>query len=384
MFVYFMAFAVVAVLVNHLGEELRIKGKELKQKQLDYRRLEAFHQNIVQSLDSGLITTDPNGKVSFLNRTAYRILGITEEYRSPSRDLDALLSPLVEILTEERVTSNSQVSREEIAFCRPDGKTIQLGISRSPLREMHSDVVGSILIFQDITRIKEMEERIRRADRMVSIGHMAAGIAHEIRNPLASLSGSIQVLREDTPSNEGNLELMDIILRESDRLNRLITDFLLFAQPPKCQFGPITLNQLIYETLQMVRNSPDFDGHISLSAAYDHEVRVLGDANQLRQVLWNLFLNAIQEMRDGGELGVAVGLEGDFAKVAVSDTGRGIDNPDQGKIFEPFFTTKESGTGLGLAIAHRIVESHGGEIRVESAIGQGTTFTLLLPQVGQV
>jgi two-component system sensor histidine kinase PilS (NtrC family) len=212
---------------------------------------------------------------------------------------------------------------------------------------------------------------------------MAAGIAHEIRNPLASLTGSIQVLKEETPLRDSNSDLMNIILRESERLNRLVTDFLLFAQPPRSEFSPIILNRLVDETLQMLQNSPQFNGHISLSKMFFHEVRVLGDTNQLKQVLWNLFLNAVQEMEGGGELAVTLEQVKRSVKLSVSDTGKGIASQDRGKIFEPFFTTKESGTGLGLAIAHRIVETHGGEIRVDSQIGRGATFTLFLPEVGK-
>jgi two-component system sensor histidine kinase PilS (NtrC family) len=378
-FVYFLAFTVVSALVNHLGEQLRLKGKELRQKQLDYEKLEAFHQNIIQSLDSGLITTDRYGKISFLNRTAHRILGI-DKHPGISMDLDSLLSPATVSSGAEPSTWEDVSKREETTLKRADGEVIHLGLSKSPLRDMHGAVVGSILIFQDITRIKDMEEQIRRADRMVSIGQMAAGIAHEIRNPLASHTGSMQVLKEEMTLSDGDSDLMNIILRESERLNQLVTDFLLFAQPPKSEFSLITLSELVDETLQMLRNSPQFNGHISLSTTFSHEARVLGDPHQLKQVFWNLFLNAVQEMNGGGELAVVVEQEKDSIKLCVSDTGKGVAAQDREKIFEPFFTTKESGTGLGLAIVHRIVETHGGKIRVDSEIGRGTTFTLCLPE----
>jgi len=378
-FVYFLAFTVVALLVNHLGEELRTKGRQLRQKQIDYDKLEAFHQNVIQSLDSGLITIDRIGNISFMNKTAYRILGI-DPSTQPSPELDTLLSDLKTGLPIESVHAGDVPRREEITFQRPDGGIIHLGLSKSELKDISGVPVGSILIFQDITQIKEMEEQIKRADRMVSIGKMAAGIAHEVRNPLASLMGSIQVLKEEMKLSGSNLNLMDIILRESERLNRLVTDFLLFAHPPKIEFGPIMLNQLVNETLEMLRNSPQFNGHISVSKAFSHDARVLGDANQLKQVFWNLFLNAVQEMQGGGNLGVVVESTEGSINVSVSDTGRGITDQDKGKIFEPFFTTKESGTGLGLAIVHRIIETHGGEVRVDSKAGSGTTFTLLLPE----
>jgi len=382
-FVYCVAFVIVAALVNHLGEELRAKGKELRQKQLDYEKLEAFHANIVQSLDSGLITTDRSGKVFFLNRTAYRILGIDQSAET-SMSLNSVLSDFTAPSSMESASGEDTSRREETTFKRPDGRVIHLGLSKSPLRDIDGASVGSILIFQDITRIKEMEEQIKRADRMVSIGQMAAGIAHEIRNPLASLTGSIQMLREETNFNDSNVNLMNIVIRESERLNKLVTDFLLFAQPPKSEFSPIVLNQLADETIQILRNSPEFNGHISISTRFSHEARVVGDAHQLRQVFWNLLLNGVQEMESGGQLKVKLEREKGKVKLTVSDTGRGITSQDIGRIFEPFYTTKESGTGLGLAIVHRIVESHGGEIRVDSEPGKCTSFILLFPEMTKI
>jgi len=249
---------------------------------------------------------------------------------------------------------------------------------------MHGVVVGSILIFQDITRIKEMEEQIKLADRMVSIGQMAAGIAHEIRNPLASLMGSIQVLKEEMDPGPDDVNLMNIAIRESERLNKLVSDFLLFAHPPRNEFVPVLLNTLIDETLHVLENSPRFNGHIAISRVFSDETRILGDANQLKQVLWNLFLNAVQEMEDGGHLRIGLGHGEKGVTLTVSDTGAGIDRQRIGKIFEPFFTTKESGTGLGLAIVHRIIESHGGTIHVESEPGRGTSFILRFPKMNGV
>jgi len=382
-FVYILAFFVVAALVNHLGEKVRTTGKELRQKQLDYQKLEAFHQNIVQSLDSGLMTTDPSGRISFLNKTAYRILGIGPENSSPEELDDLLSSPLVKRRMDSAAGKNFS-EREETVFERSDGRTIHLGLSRSPLRDMHGVVVGSILIFQDITRIKEMEEQIKLADRMVSIGQMAAGIAHEIRNPLASLMGSIQVLKEEMDPGPDDINLMNIAIRESERLNKLVSDFLLFAHPPRNEFVPVLLNTLIDETLHVLENSPRFNGHIAISRVFSDETRILGDANQLKQVLWNLFLNAVQEMEDGGHLRIGLGHGEKGVTLTVSDTGAGIDRQRIGKMFEPFFTTKESGTGLGLAIVHRIVESHGGTIHVESEPGRGTSFILRFPKVNGV
>jgi two-component system sensor histidine kinase PilS (NtrC family) len=207
--------------------------------------------------------------------------------------------------------------------------------------------------------------------------------------------GSIQVLKEERNLTGSNLNLMQIILRESERLNRLVTDFLLFAQPPRTNMEMVILNQLIDETLQMLTNSPQFNNHINIVKHFPHDVQILGDAHQLTQVFWNLFLNAVQEMENGGKLTVKLDRTTgqdhpplpsaeSCVKVSVSDTGRGIRAEDKAKIFEPFFSTKDTGTGLGLAIVHRIVETHRGQIRVDSQIGKGATFTLYFPEIARM
>ena len=234
---------------------------------------------------------------------------------------------------------------------------------------------------------------------MATIGQFAAGIAHEIRNPLTSLSGSIQVLKGELELKGTNRHLMDIILRESERLNNLITDFLLFAQPPKISKEKMDIGQVIDETLQLFKNSPGHNRAIKIVKELKREIFVLGDQYQLKQLFWNLFINAAQIMPNGGELKVkletanAAGTSGrfqggkgremtPFAKISVSDTGNGINPDEKEKIFEPFFTTKEGGTGLGLAIVHRIVENHDGFISVNSQRNKRTTFEIFLSMKG--
>jgi len=289
--------------------------------------------------------------------------------------------------------------RYETTFIHKIGKTLFLGFSVSPLRDNNDRVTGKTFIFQDITTFKEMEGQIKRSDRMATIGQFAAGIAHEIRNPLTSLSGSIQVLKEELELKGANRHLMDIILRESERLNNLITDFLLFAQPPRINKEKMDIGQVIDETLQLFNNSPGHNRAIKIVKELKKEIFVSGDQHQLKQLFWNLFINAAQIMANGGKLRVnletvnADGTSGRFqeakerempplAKISVSDTGNGISPDEKEKIFEPFFTTKEGGTGLGLAIVHRIVENHKGSISVNSQWGKGTTFEIFLPMEG--
>jgi len=398
--VYVLAFFVVAFLSSHLAEELRRKKSELIQKQVDYDKLEAFNQDIIQSLDSGLLTIDSRGKITSCNKTAQKILGLNPEEIEQGHiqqlfpDIDGALFRMA-----ENSPRANPYQRYETTFADRTGKTLFLGFSISPLRDNNDRVIGKTFIFQDITKFKEMEEQIKRSDRMATIGEFAAGIAHEIRNPLTSLSGSIQVLKEELELRGANRHLMDIILRESERLNNLITDFLLFAQPPRTNKEKLDVGRVIGETLQLFDNSPDRNRAIKIVKELTGKAFLLGDPHQLKQLFWNLFINAAQIMPNGGELRVnleTVNADGTsnplkgakkrdmtpFAKISVSDTGDGIKPAEKEKIFEPFFTTKEGGTGLGLAIAHRIVENHEGFISVNSHRGKGTTFEIFLPMEG--
>jgi two-component system sensor histidine kinase PilS (NtrC family) len=398
--VYVLAFFIVAFLSSHLAEELRRKRSELTQKQDDYEKLEAFNRDIVQSLDSGLLTIDSHGKITSFNKTAQKILGLNSDEMEQGHiqqlfpDIDKALFRM-----EGNDPKTNPYQRYETTFAERTGKTLFLGFSVSPLRDNNDRVTGKTFIFQDITTFKEMEEQIKRSDRMATIGQFAAGIAHEIRNPLTSLSGSIQVLKGDLELKGANRHLMDIILRESERLNNLITDFLLFAQPPKISKEKMDIGQVIDETLQLFKNSPGHNRAIKIVKELEKEIFVLGDQHQLKQLFWNLFINAAQIMPNRGELKVeletvnADGTSGRFqgakqeertplAKISVSDTGNGINPDEKEKIFEPFFTTKEGGTGLGLAIVHRIVENHDGSISVNSQRNKGTTFEIFLSMEG--
>ena len=218
---------------------------------------------------------------------------------------------------------------------------------------------------------------------LASIGQLAAGIAHEIRNPLASISGAIQLLKDEKESNDSTQKLMEIILAESSRLNHLITDFLLYAQPPKLNKKPVDLAALVNDTLEVFSHSPQWTQGIKLAKTIEPNITIYGDNQQLQQILWNLFINAVDAMEGKGLLEVKVQKDGKSRKIVllVSDTGKGISPQDINRIFDPFFTTKGGGTGLGLSIVHKIVETHEGDISVKSRLdqGTGTTFTITFP-----
>jgi len=396
--IYMATFYIVAFLSGVISEDLKKKKKELLQKQVDYNQLETFNRNIIQSLDSGLLTIDLSGKINFLNRTAEKILNRNrEELKSTSIfDLFPNIHDVLEQVKKKLCNPSSDYQRYETLLTNHHDKNIYLGFSISPLTNPEESLIGHTLIFQDITKFKEMEEQMKRVDKMAAVGVLAAGMAHEIRNPLASLSGSIQMLKSELSLDHQQEHLMEITLRESERLNALITDFLLFAQPPQTHKMISPIGRVIDETIELFFHSPSFhDGIRILRPNNDEEIQTSIDPDQIKQVFWNLFINAAQAMPNGGEIrvqwkkGNARGIPSlpaslqfkgkEWVKISIADSGNGIAPEEKEKIFEPFFTTKENGTGLGLSIVHKIIENHNGLIKVESDLDRGSTFTIFLP-----
>jgi len=397
--IYMATFYIVAFLSSRISEELKKKKKELIQKQVDYNQLETFNRNIIQSLDSGLLTIDLDGKINFLNRTAEKILNRNGEelINTSIYDLFPKINGVIDEFKKRASGSPSDYQRYETLLANEGRRKTYLGFSSSPLTGPDGSLIGHTLIFQDITKFKEMEEQMKRFDKMAAIGLLAAGMAHEIRNPLASLSGSIQMLKSELILDHRQNHLMEITLRESERLNALITDFLLFAQPPQTHKMPWEIWNIMEETIEMFVHSPTFHEGTQITRSNPREnFRSMIDPDQMKQVFWNLLINAAQSMLDGGKIGIrlekrnevfwginfpfpAQRREMEWIMISITDSGNGISAQEKGKIFEPFFTTKEGGTGLGLSIVHKIIENHNGMIKVESEVGKGSTFTIFLP-----
>ena len=377
-----IGFFTVAFLTGYLAERTIKVEKELEEQKIDFKKLEAINKYIVENINSGILTINSSERITSFNRAAEKVVGykLDEVYNKPIDTVfpDLMKAKHYSIIPEE--TSASYFRVEKI-FKRKDGKELFLGFAASPMKEG-----GHIIIFQDLTRIKEIEEQLRRVDRLRALGELAAGMAHEVRNPLTSISGSVQVLKKSLMLDGENQHLMNTVIREAERLNALITDFLLFAKPAT-KMTKIDLRDIINETVNIFKNSPE-SGNIDIQLKIEDGLIVEGDSRQLKQVFWNLFINAGNAMldnnRDKGQwargkiIVEATGREEDV-EVTVSDTGMGIPPEDIERIFDPFFTTRDAGTGLGLAVVHRIIENHNGKIVVKSKKGEGTSFKITLP-----
>lgn len=361
--VHLGAFVAIAVLAAYLAMQLRDAGERLAASESDLANITALHESIVQSMNGGLLTVDPRGAVTFLNRAGEQMAGVTLRgvRGHPIRDVFPMF--------------RENVARDELDYVNARGELLRLGYSSFALSDRTGASMGTAVIFQDLTQLRSMEEAVQRSERLADLGRVAAGLAHELRNPLASLSGSIELLRDQVP--EGERRLLDIALREAARLNDLVTEFLAFARPPPLRRVRTDLAELLAETLDVFRHDPGAAG-VRLERTL-RATPVECDAGQIRQVAWNLLRNAAQAVAPaGGKVKVTCAPEADGAYFAVIDDGPGIPPGDLARMFLPFHTTKPSGSGLGLAIVQRIVDAHGGQVSVRSAPGEGARFEVHL------
>ena len=378
-----VSFLVVGLLSARLAERTSRSDVRLAAATQSLAHLRALHERIVESIRSGVVTTDLDGRVFTFNAAAQEITHYSDE-AIRGQDASILFSNLKEhvaqTLTALQKGDNSP--RYETSCLTAEGMRLRLGYSISPLSTEAGETTGMVITFQDLTQVRSLEETSRRQDRLAAIGRMAASIAHEIRNPLAAMRGSIQMLRSEMNSDPAQIELMEIILRESDRLNRIITDFLSYARPRSLIQARVDVGDLLHQTFALMRHSPEIGAHQSIVEELpDDALYAEADEGQLKQVFWNLARNALQAMPQGGTLRATLEENAhQRLRITFIDTGRGM-TPDQVEhLFEPFSSTT-GGTGLGLSIVYQIIRDHGGTINVRSLVGQGTTITVELPVV---
>ncbi len=383
------AFYLVALLSSYLSEQTRRSRDELEAKKDDLTQLEVLNERIIQSIASGVITLDEEGRIILFNTAAEEIFGL----RASEADGTHLTSTLP--FLQPALRSAPESAREgrpppfvDLPYKHPRGGNRFLRLTVSPLRLPGGEERGRILVLQDLTEIKRIEAEMQRVEGLAVIGELAAGIAHEIRNPMASISGSIQMLRENFRGDEVSERLMGIVLREVNRLNRLVNDFLRYARPRKATLEEFELNSLIRDCLELFMRSGEWTEKIEVETRLEGGITMSSDPEQIRQVMWNLFLNACEAMPSGGLMRVETriaggrnrGVTGSAAvELTVKDSGPGFSETALANLFTPFFTTKEGGSGLGLATVRRIVEGLRGEVSGANHPEGGAMVTVRFP-----
>jgi two-component system, NtrC family, sensor histidine kinase PilS len=385
---HILSFYLIAYLASFVVEQERKTRTLLAEKQGAFDQLDLLHRSIIESVDTGILTIDLEGKIKSFNRAATEITGLS--FRNiGNRKLSDIFSHTPPLQTEFEVNGKKSLikTRFETSFLTGDKRRVALGGSVSPLKDPSGVFIGNIIVFQDLTTINEMKESLEKSRRLAFIGEMAASLAHEIRNPLASISGSIQMLREDFSRNETNARLMQIILRGKDQLENFLKDFLLMARPAPGIPEVLNIRETIREVLDSLCCVADWHERLDvIMTLQDEPLNIKANKLEIRQVIWNLILNAVQAMPEGGVLKVEAhpvrSGEKDGVEIKIGDSGLGMREQDLKRIFEPFYTTRDTGTGLGLAVVSRIIEAYEGRIQVQSEPGKGTIFTLWIPANG--
>jgi two-component system, NtrC family, sensor histidine kinase PilS len=371
-------FFAVGLLSGSLAERLRSADAQLKDASTAIEDLRAFNERVIDSLVSGLVTADRDRRVLTFNRGAATITGLPGG-ATIGRDAAEVLQLPPSLRSRLESWAETRSARADLEFRRHDGRAIEIGVTVTTLT-FPNEQTGFLFTFQDVTDIKRLERNARMQQRLAAVGEMAAGIAHEIRNPLASMSGSIQVLRQELPLSDEQTQLMDIVLKESERLNDTIRSFLAYARPQRFAMARLDLRTIVQDAALLLRNSADVrDGHVVDVETPDEPVWYEADENQIRQIVWNLATNGLRAMSSGGRLVLGVTTDGSEVVLSVQDQGCGIPAEELDSIFQPFRSSFEKGTGLGLAIVHRIVTDYNGTIQVASTVGAGTTVRVRLP-----
>lgn len=367
-----IAFGLTAFITGLLAERARLSEEALHRSSIDYFELAQLNTAIVAHSESGLLTTTVTGRIRVFNPYAEAIAGVSQ-----SEAYDKLIESIFPHLTD-LTNSNSSAMKREFEHQSSDGSLMTIGYRVAPFNDSKGVQVGYIVNFRDITNIRRMEIALKKADRLAALGEISARMAHEIRNPLAALCGSVQLLSSATDIQEHDAKLLAIVTREAERLDALISEFLMYARPVTPQIKRISLHTYIEEEFHFLANDPRFN-NITLRNLVPKSAVISVDPNQLRQVIINLTQNAADAMSDEGEICIESSATSTHVQIFITDNGSGILEDTIQHLFEPFWTTKPSGTGLGLAISYRIVEAHGGTLAVESPTAGGCRFIISLP-----
>jgi two-component system sensor histidine kinase PilS (NtrC family) len=382
-FVTVVVCVTVALVGSYMSESLRAVGAQLEEASEEAAGLRELNQVIVSSLQSGLLTTDIAGRILYVNSFGEAILGrtLSQVRRRPVREVFG--SWLLDGGALQARARARELARLELTYHRPDGTVLDLGISVAPLATSDPEAGACLLSFQDLTEIKRLEREVHIKEKLAAVGEMAAQLAHEIRNPLGSISGSAQVLLGEPNISADQEQLLRIITKESRRLSDTLNQFLFQARPSlPFAAGPVDVGRVLEEAVTLLRNGTEVKaGHRITFDLQGGPHICVADPDQITQVFWNLARNGLEAMPDGGILGVSLATRGPDVVLRVCDQGRGMGHEEQGQLFQPFQSRSSMGTGLGLAIVYRIVREHNGDIGIRSVPGQGTEVEVRLPQV---
>ncbi len=381
--IHLFGFYAVALLTSYLARDVARVEQELEEKSEDLADLEVFHRDVIESMTSGLVTTDIDGNVTSINRVGRTILDVDSERVLGSHVSSlGLFSPEKWLHLREASTEGVGRIRDEVEL-ELKGARAWVGFSVGELLDVEGQARGFTVIFQDLTEWRKLQEEVRIKDRMAAVGELAAGLAHEIGNPLAAISGSVQMLSSTVPQDSSQHKLLEITLAESRRLDRIIKDFLQYARPKAKQEQRYNVAKLLQQNVQLLRNSEEVSpAHDILVELDPPSISLIGDPDQMSQVFWNLTRNSLRAMPEGGRITVQGELDDDVYRISYTDTGRGMSEDERANLFHPFQSFFDGGTGIGMAIVYRIVEEHHGRIRVESEPGAGTTIEIELPAEG--
>ncbi|HDZ24614.1 MAG TPA: PAS domain-containing protein [Desulfobacteraceae bacterium] len=374
--------AVILFLIGFVGIFFLFLTQAYRTAKKTLTRVKAFSDSVVENMPIGLLFIDGNGRIVSFNQTAENIMEVSSAEVLGRNDDEVLPHELEALVVQCK--SDKRIIEKEIDCPLENGRVVPMDIIVSPLEGDDDTFLGYIVLFRDLSEIHALKSEVERSRRLASLGKLAAGIAHEIRNPLSSIKGFATYFKEryrDVPTDQ---ETADIMIQEVERLNRVIGQLLEFARPVSIEKKPTDIMALIQQSLKLVEGDA-LQRKIRVELEGPPQgIRVTLDPDRIKQVLLNLYLNALEAMGEGGILAVSVGQkQANMIEIEVRDTGEGISKEDLAHVFDPYFTRKPSGTGLGLAIVHKIMESHGGEVHVESAPGKGTTVKLSFPVEGE-
>ncbi|TSK08974.1 MAG: PAS domain-containing sensor histidine kinase [Geobacter sp.] len=376
-FLHGASFSLTAVLAGHMAERARVSESALKEKAIDYEELERLNSSIVSTIDSGLMTINTVGRIRVFNRYMEALAGMSQQ--------EAYDRPLAEVLPGIAGFESSffEPGQGEFSHTASDGGKLLLAFKSVPLSDKEGETVGALFDLHDLTEMKRLSAELKRADRLAALGELSARMAHEIRNPLAAISGSVQLVSLRPWVDEKDQRLFSIIVRETDRLDGLLRDFLIYAKPNQPSRVRLNLRQVIVDLCALLATDPRLE-RVDIDNQVPDDLVVQFDKDQCSQVFWNLLVNSAEAMSGDGHIWVSGCTtkekcgRGEVC-IRVRDNGVGMNPEDVKRVFEPFFTTKKGGTGLGLATVYRIVEANGGRMTVNSTRGKGATVTLYLP-----